>query len=65
MAMKNLKPRRHHEEREKGTGTHSCLMERPAVGLNEKHGEDEMGYLNREMEDWYRVEGNRSMAGAA
>ena len=56
--MKNLKPRRHPEERENGIGSKNCLQE---------HKDDEtgMGVLCREMEDWYRGEENRSMAGAA
>jgi hypothetical protein len=52
--MKNLRPRRHQEEREKGVGSRSYLPEQNAAGSNEENDENEMGVLYREMEDWYR-----------
>jgi hypothetical protein len=52
--MKNLKPRLHHEERERILGPKNCLREQDATDLNEKNDENGMGVLCREMEDWYR-----------
>jgi hypothetical protein len=62
--MKNLRPRRHQEERENGMGPKSCLQEQNGTRLNEKDDGNEMGVLCWEMEDWYRGEEDRSMAGA-
>ena len=63
--MKNLKPRRHQEERENSMGPKSCLREQNSNSLNEKDDGNEMGVLCQEMEDWYRGDEDRSMAGAA
>ncbi len=38
-------------------------MEMHVTAENEKNGEDDMRYLYRKMEDWYREEENHSMAG--
>ena len=59
-----LKPRQHQEERENGTGPKSCLREQNVTRLNERDNDNEMGVLYREMEDWYREEGNRSTVGS-
>jgi hypothetical protein len=65
ISMKNLKPRRHQEGREKGMGSQNYLLEQNAVGSNVEDDKDEMGALSREMEDWYRGEEKRGMVGAA
>jgi hypothetical protein len=65
MAMKSLKPRRHQESREKGIGSQSHLLGQNAACSNTEDDRNKMGALYREMEDWYRGEENRSMAGAA
>ena len=62
--MKNLKPRRHQDERANGMGSDIFPTEMHAAAKNEKNGEDSMRYLYREMEDWYREEENHSMARA-
>ena len=61
--MKNLKPRQHQEERANGMGSNIFPLEMHVAVENEKNGKDGTGYLYREMEDWYRKEENRSMAG--
>ena len=58
--MKNLRPSRHQEEWKKGTESPCGLMEPQAVGLTESNGENEMGYLYLEMQDWYREEEDHS-----
>jgi len=63
--MKNLRPRRHQEEREKGIGSQSYFSEQNAAGSNKENDKNAMGALYLEMEDWYRGEEDRSMVGAA
>jgi hypothetical protein len=61
--MKNPKPRRHQEEQANGKGPNIFPTEMHIAMENEKNGEDDMRYLYREMEDWYREEENHRMAG--
>lgn len=62
--MKNLRPRRHQEEREKGIGSQNYLSEQNAAGSNEENDKNEMGALYREMEDWYQGAERHGMAQA-
>jgi hypothetical protein len=64
MTMKNLKPKRHQEERENGTGSKNCLRDQNAAGASVEGDKEEMGALYLEMEDWYRGEEKHGMVEA-